>query len=51
MYPDAAGVRGITLDELANAPFGSDVHDTVAAFLAGRRVIAHNDNFDSRLLA
>lgn len=51
MNPGAAGVHGITQEELAHAPAWPEVHGTVAAILAGRLVIAHNADFDSRLLS
>lgn len=51
MNPAAASVHGITPEELADAPTWPHVHDAVAAILAGRLVIAHNADFDSRLLS
>ncbi len=50
MNPAAASVHGITPEELADAPTWPHVHDAVAEILAGRLVIAHNADFDSRLL-
>ena len=51
MNPAAADVHGITPQELANAPTWPSVHDIVAATITGRLVIAHNADFDSRLLS
>ena len=51
MNPAAASLHGITPEELADAPTWPHVHDAVAAILTGRLVIAHNADFDSRLLS
>lgn len=51
MNPAAADVHGITPEELSCAPAWPDVHGTVAAILSGRLVVAHNADYDSRLLS
>lgn len=51
MNPAAASVHAISHDELVNAPTWPHVHDAVAAILSGRLVIAHNADFDMRLLS
>lgn len=48
--PAATSVHGLTDDEVASAPTWPAVVDQVARLLAGRLVIAHNAEFDVRIL-
>lgn len=51
MNPDAAAVHGITDQDLAQAPAWPGVYQRVKGILDRRLVIAHNADFDARLLA
>jgi DNA polymerase-3 subunit epsilon len=48
--PEARSVHGITDQALADAPFFSDLHDTIAELLRNQSVLAYNADFDRRLL-
>jgi DNA polymerase-3 subunit epsilon len=48
--PEARSVHGITDQELTDAPYFSDVYDTLAGLLVNRCVLAYNADFDHRLL-
>jgi DNA polymerase-3 subunit epsilon len=47
---EARSVHGITDEVLADAPYFSDLYDTLAGLLVNRCVLAYNADFDSRLL-
>lgn len=47
----AAQVNGLSRAMLAGAPTFADIAGDVAAFLAGACIVAHNANFDVRILA
>lgn len=47
---DATAVNGITDQDVANAPTWPEVSERVAGILVDRLVIAHNADFDSRML-
>ena len=47
---EARSVHGITDEVLANAPYFSDLYDTIAGLLVNRRVLAYNADFDRRIL-
>jgi DNA polymerase-3 subunit epsilon len=47
---EARSVHGITDQELADAPYFSDLYDTLAGLLVNRCVLAYNADFDHRLL-
>jgi DNA polymerase-3 subunit epsilon len=47
---EARSVHGITDQELAYAPYFSDLYDTLARLLVNRCVLAYNADFDHRLL-
>lgn len=51
MRDDARAVNGITDAELASAPTWAASDARVKALLAGRLVVAHNADFDRRMLA
>lgn len=49
--PAAAAVHGISDDMLANAPGWPEIAPQVCSLLAGQTVVAHNADFDVRMLA
>jgi DNA polymerase-3 subunit epsilon len=47
---EARSVHGITDEVLADAPYFSNLYDTIAGLLRNRRVLAYNTDFDRRIL-
>jgi DNA polymerase III epsilon subunit-like protein len=48
---EARAIHGIPDEVLAEAPYFSNLHDTIALLLGNRSVLAYNADFDRRLLA
>lgn len=50
IQPEATTVNGITEQDVINAPTWPDVHQRVLSIVADRLVIAHNADFDNRMM-
>jgi len=48
---EARAIHGITNEVLAEAPYFSQLHDTIAGLLGNRSILAYHADFDRRLLA